>query len=201
VQVELVRWADVYRRCRQVAAEILKSDFRPDILVAIARGGFVPARILCDFLDVYDLASIKVAHYKAGARKAGSARVVFPLNADIARRRVLLVDDVNDTGDTLRVALPYLQEQSPSELKVAVLDQKAQSGFRVEYFGRLVRRWHWITYPWAVIEDLSDFVKKLDPAPASPEAARQALHDAYAMRPDDATLRYVAERCGLWEGE
>ncbi len=201
MQVELVSWADVYLRCRYVAAKILKSEFRPDIVVAIARGGFVPARILCDFLDIYDLASIKVAHYAAGARKAGAARIVFPLNADIAGRQALLVDDVNDTGDTLKAAVPYLQEQAPAGLRVAVLDHKEQSGFQVDYFGRAVGLWHWITYPWAAIEDLTDFVKKLDPPPGSLEAARQALRQVYATCPDDATLRDVADRCGLWDGK
>jgi hypothetical protein len=45
---------------------------------------------------------------------------------------------------------------------------------------------------------LTGFVKKLDPAPDTREAARQALQAAYAMRPADATLRDVARRCGMW---
>lgn len=192
MQVELVSWDDVYARCREVANQVRESGFRPDVVVAIARGGFAPARILCDFLDIHDLASIKVEHYRAGAREAGAARVVYPLNADITDRSVLLVDDVNDTGDTLAVASPYLKEQQPAELRVAVLDHKERTGFDVDYFGRRVREWHWITYPWAVIEDLSAFITRLEPLPETLEEARHSLEKAHGVRPADSTLMDVA---------
>ncbi len=197
MQVELTSWEQVYRRCREVAAKIFNSGFKPDIVVAIARGGFVPARILCDFLDVYDLACIKVEHYKAGARKTSAARVVFPLNADICGRRVLLMDDVNDTGDTLKIARPYLEAQKPAKLRVAVLDHKDGSGFQADYFGRRVRDWHWITYPWAAIEDLSAFVKKMDTLPGSLEDLGKALERNHGVRPEEATLRDVAQHLGI----
>ena len=197
MQVELVTWQDIYDRCRVVARSIRKQGIKPDLVVAIARGGFAPARVLCDFLDIHDLASIKVEHYAAGAREKGEARVLFPVNAELKGRRVLLVDDVNDSGETLAMARPYLREQAPAELHTAVLDQKQRSPEPVDFQGRLVTEWHWITYPWAALEDLSAFIGNLPETPASLEQARAAGREAHGREPGDATLRDLAEYLGL----
>jgi hypoxanthine phosphoribosyltransferase len=193
MQVELVSWNDVYARCRSIAHALREQDIAPDLIIAIARGGFAPARVLCDFLDIHDLASFKVEHYAAGAREKSVARVVFPVNTDIRNRRVLLVDDVNDSGDTLAVARPYLRELEPASLHTAVLDQKQNSPESVDLQGRLVTQWRWLTYPWAVMEDLSAWMRDREPRPASPTEMRQALEQAHGIRPADATLDDVME--------
>ena len=77
-----------------------QDQFKPDIVIAIARGGYVPARILCDRLDIYNLTSIRIAHYTGGSTKLELARLSIPLGIDIKGMQVLLVDDVTDTGDT-----------------------------------------------------------------------------------------------------
>ena len=58
--VKVVSWSEVVEWCRALAQKIRLSKFKPDVIVAIARGGFVPARLLCDYLDVIDLLSIKL---------------------------------------------------------------------------------------------------------------------------------------------
>ena len=95
---ELVSWNRVYQLSRLLAAGIREQGFAPDLVVAIARGGYVPARILCDQLHITQLSSIQVTHYQAGASKRKCARLIAPFNRDIRNRRVLIVDDVNDTG-------------------------------------------------------------------------------------------------------
>ena len=196
LEVELVSWESVYDRARTCARQIESDGFRPDLIVAIARGGFAPARILCDFLDIHDLASLKVEHYGAGAREKGAAKVVYPLNAEIGNLRVLLADDVNDSGETLIAAQKYLEELGPAEVRIAVLDQKTHSPVEAHYQGRQVREWRWITYPWAVIEDLSSFVQKLPDLPNRMEAVRNALYEAHGMKPEAATIRDVFHKLG-----
>ncbi|MGC8855160.1 MAG: phosphoribosyltransferase [Halothiobacillaceae bacterium] len=56
MNVELVSWASFHRLARDLAQRIRASNFQPDMIVAIARGGVVPARVLCDYLDIMDLA-------------------------------------------------------------------------------------------------------------------------------------------------
>lgn len=80
IPVELVSWERIEALARTLAFRIRDDGFQPDMIVAIARGGYVPARILCDYLGVMNLAGFRVEHYR-GAHKEPLARVQYPLSA------------------------------------------------------------------------------------------------------------------------
>lgn len=121
IPCELVTWDEFNRLSRNLASLIQESGFEPDMIVAIGRGGYMPARMLSDFLDLMDLASVRIVHYR-GAQKEPRAQVCFPLNADPKDRRVLLVDDVSDTGDTFFLAIDHLMTRGkPADIRTAVL--------------------------------------------------------------------------------
>ena len=124
MQCELITWAEVERLCKRLAGMIRDSGYKPDIVVTIGRGGYVPARLLCDYLHLMNLTSIKIEHYYAGTRKQKKAVIRYPLKADIENLQVLLVDDVNDTGDTLDLAIRHLKEHKPAEIRTAVMHNK-----------------------------------------------------------------------------
>jgi len=129
IPCELVSWEYFYRLTQRLARIIHTAWFRPDMIVAIGRGGYLPARVLSDYLNVFDLASIKIEHYR-GAHRQRAARVCYPLTADISGRHVLLVDDVSDSGETFELAVRHLLERGePAELRTAVLHHKRVSGF------------------------------------------------------------------------
>ena len=162
MRCETVSWAAMHSRCRRLVTKVRNSGFAPDLIVGIGRGGYIPARIIADFLDIMDLASFRIEHYR-GARKDAAARIKYPLAASIEGLDVLLVDDVTDSGDTFEVALAHLATRgTPRTVKTAVLDHKVSSPYVPDYFGRKVIKWRWIIYPWAVIEDLSGFVKAMN---------------------------------------
>lgn len=190
---ELVSWGMVYDLCRDLALSIRKSAFRPDIMVAIARGGYVPARILCDFLDISALASIRIVHYTAGAKKEKAARLVAPLNEDIRGLQVLLVDDVNDSGETLAVATGHLRALGPAALRVAVLQQKQVSPFIPDFFGAGIRTWRWIIYPWAVHEDIGGFLGRMEAGerPGSVQEAAAFFSRHYGIRVPNRVLEDI----------
>jgi len=58
--------------------------------VAIGRGGYVPARIVCDFLEISDLAAIKIEHWGMGAQKQDAALLRFPLNIYLERPQLAI---------------------------------------------------------------------------------------------------------------
>ncbi|MDX1803823.1 MAG: phosphoribosyltransferase [Alcanivorax sp.] len=188
ITVELIPWSRIEDTARRCARWVRRDAFQPDLVVAIARGGFIPARLLCDHLGIHRLAGIQVSHYGAGAQVTGQARVVTPLNVDVHGRKVLLVDDVNDSGATLAVALDYLRALSPAALKVAVLVQKERSPVPVDYYGQLLESWRWLTFPWARVEDISDFAERLLPGERDHQRVRAALYQAHGIRPDDCLL-------------
>ena len=179
---ELISWRRVYLLARMLAYMINGDNFQPEVIVAIARGGYVPARILCDFLDVNILTSIRIEHYLPGANKQRIARLTDPLAIDIKGKNVLVVDDVNDTGETLEVAVHHLKEFSPQDVRVAVLNQKTTSGFRPDYFAHKIIKWRWLIYPWAVMEDISGLLAKIDLEPSTVEKAASVFHEKYSCK-------------------
>jgi hypoxanthine phosphoribosyltransferase len=188
MRCELVTWAAVYSRCRRLVRKIRESGFAPDLIVGIGRGGYIPARVISDFLGIMDLASFKIEHYHAAQRDV-SAMVKYPLAADVEARHVLLVDDVTDSGDTFDVAIAHLSERgTPSTIHTAVLDHKVSSSYTPDYFGRKVIKWRWIIYPWAVIEDLSGFVASMHTPSSNIETIRKRLADEHGIRVPRATL-------------
>ncbi len=175
IHCELISWAEVQRLCQQLAGRVRASGYHPDIVIAIGRGGYVPARLLCDCLDIMALTTIKIEHYRSGASRQEQAVIRFPLKADIRGLKVLLVDDVNDTGDTLDVAIEHLQTFHPAEIRTAVMHHKTTTSFNVDYYARKVIKWRWLIYPWAVYEDIAGFLQRLSPPPRSLADARQRL--------------------------
>ena len=179
---ELISWRRIHRLSRHLYKKIKKNGYNPDMIIAIARGGYVPARILCDFMDIYTLTSIRIVHYIAGAKKQKQARMTIPLCCDIRGKKVLLVDDVSDTGDTFDIALPYIRSLEPDEVKTAVLHHKKTSSYRPDFHAEKIVKWRWLIYPWAVIEDLSGFITQMDPVPDNMDKAAERLEERYHFR-------------------
>ena len=176
IKCYFVGWDRAYRLGRKIARKIRASGFVPDIVIGVARGGVVPARIVCDFLHQKDLTSIKVEHWGIAVTH-GTARIKFPLpgEIDISGKKILIVDDVADTGDSYHVILDHINKRSPAEVKTAVLQYKTCSTFIPDYWGEKHDAWKWIIYPWALYEDMTGFIKRVLVRPMTQEDIRKAL--------------------------
>ncbi len=177
----LVSWDEVYRLAKILAFKIKKSGFKPDLVIGIARGGLVPARIVCDFLLQKDLAAIKVEHWGIAATP-GKAEIKFPLPIDISGKKILIVDDVVDTGDTYSVTMDYLKGKNALEIKSSVLHYKTRSTFVPDYWSEKQDEWKWIIYPWAVYEDLTGFIERVLIKPMAHEEIRKALKNNFDIK-------------------
>ena len=191
LRCELISWTEVERLCQRLAGLIRESGYRPDLVIAIGRGGYVPARLLCDYMHIMGLTSIKIEHYLSGANRQEEVVIRYPLKADIRGLRVLVVDDVNDTGDTLEAATQHLQTFQPGEIRTAVMHHKAVTRFNVDYYARKIIKWRWLIYPWAVNEDISGFLNRLTPAPGSLEDARKLLAERFTIKISQQRLRDI----------
>lgn len=189
---ELVSWVQMARMVRGLALDIHAAGFRPDLIIAIARGGYVPARLLADYLGVMDLTSFRIEHYTRGAQKASSARVKYPLAVDVTGARVLVVDDVGDTGDTFVTAMAHIRRHgAPAAIKTAALHFKAACRYTPDFYVRKVVKWRWITYPWAVIEDLTGFIERMEERPTTIEGVAARLEQDHGVRVTRRTLQDV----------
>ncbi len=124
----------------------------------------------------------------SAAKEKTGVRVRFPLAVEIRDKKVLVVDDVTDTGETLEHAIEYILSFSPREVRTAVLQHKSGSRFRPDYFAREEKEWRWIIYPWAVHEDVVGFCQRiLDHEVLTPGQVREALLRRYRIQvPPDA---------------
>jgi len=189
LKAELISLEQVYETCFRLAHKISRSGLSFDIVIAIARGGFPPARFLCDFLNIEILHSLQVSHYSSGARKKEKAHILSKDTGDIKDKRILLVDDVNDTGMSLRAAYDSL-EAAP-KVSTAVMHEKDTTGFRAGFAGRGLEEWKWLIYPWALTEDLLEFLDKGDMLDAGPGRAQRFLKDEYDLHIEEEQLKNV----------
>ena len=70
VPVKLVSWEEIVEWSRGLARKIKESGYKPTVIIAVARGGYVPARLLADFLNVTNMLSIQSQHWTKAARAA-----------------------------------------------------------------------------------------------------------------------------------
>ncbi|MFW9786905.1 MAG: phosphoribosyltransferase [Candidatus Thorarchaeota archaeon] len=151
---------DIYNYAYQTATKVKRSGWRPDAIVGIARGGWVHARIACDLLGVKDLYSVKVDHWGVTATKDGKAKLTCPLVGDVNGKKVLVIDDITDTGESLTMAVEHVKEKGAADVKSATLMHIAGSKFVPDYFGVEIA-WAWEIWPWNFYEDISALIKKI----------------------------------------
>lgn len=191
---QLISWDEAYQLSRKLAKEIKSSRFRPDLVIAIGRGGFVPARIVCDFLLHSLLTSIKIEHWDIAACKRPEAAVRFPLAVDVQDQSILIIDDVTDTGDTLRAALDYVKSLGAGETKTGVMQHKTTSSVVPDFYADIIKDWRWIIYPWAAHEDLVGFTEKvLSVELETREQIRARLKEQYTLVLDENCLTEVLD--------
>ena len=140
-----INWETTIRYCEELAKKI---DFRPDIIVGISRGGLVPARILSDILGVKKVGILGISFYKGLGETEEKPEITQDLSIDVKGSSILLVDDVADSGKSLKAAKKYLQDGGI--IKTATLHYKPRSEYKPDYFVHSTSAW--IVYPWEVHE-------------------------------------------------
>lgn len=155
-------WDEVVSLVTRITGQIKEYNFDPDIIIAMSRGGFSPARILCDHLNIKRLASIQIEYYTGIGTTKKTPRVIFPLNADVEGLNVLIVDDVADTGHSMRLAMEHIQKYRPQTMKTATIHTKPWLSFKPDFSALEVNEW--IVYPWEVFESLNSVTRMLKKA-------------------------------------
>jgi len=154
----LYNWNDICKLCKELSRKIKASGYRVDVIVAVARGGWVPARILADLLEIKELYSVKTEHWGMVATITGEARITQPLNVSLKGKNVLIVDDVADTGETIRLVKEHVKSMLAKDIRIAVIDYKKTSKFVPDYYAAEIEGWKWIVYPWSLKEDIKGLI-------------------------------------------
>ncbi len=145
---EILTWENFGTASRELAQVVADSGYRPDVVVAVARGGLTVAGALAYALGVKNCGAMNVEFY-TGVDERLDVPVVLPPTldlVDVAGLRVLVADDVADTGHTLRLVREVLV-QHVAEARTAVLYRKPRSVVTPDYAWRETDLW--IDFPWS----------------------------------------------------
>jgi hypoxanthine phosphoribosyltransferase len=161
----IVDWNSAYDLCKDVSEEIKAAGFKPEIIVGVARGGWYLARVLCDFFLLKDLLSLKMEHWGITATITGEAMLKYGLDEKacemLSGKRVLIADDVTDTGDSLKLVVEYVKSLGAREVKTVTMHHKTSSSYVPDFYGELMSDWTWIVYPWSIHEDVMELSEKI----------------------------------------
>lgn len=147
-------WSDIEMLIDKLA-ERVSSRYEPNMLIGILRGGAIVASMLSDVLNMREVYTIGCRSY-TGVGERETVVIYQPLSLDsLWDRDVLIVDDVADTGETMRHIVQYVKGLRPKTLKTATLHIKPHTSFVPDFYVENVNAW--IVYPWST----NEFVRNL----------------------------------------
>lgn len=158
IQYEISTWNQAYDMLLNIAQKIQTHPYEPDIIVGIAKGGLVPARILTDLLETPQLVILQIEFYVDIAQTKQEPILRQALTSSVNGKRVLLADDIADTGKTLQLATNHLQQQGAQEIKTTTLYLKPESIIKPDFYGKQTS--NWVIFPWDVKETLRKILQK-----------------------------------------
>jgi len=144
-------WRQIYSMLLSQSHSIRGSGFCPDVIVGVSRGGWLPARVLSDLLENANLANAKAESY-TGIATGGTPSLTQSVSADVAGKRVLVVDEVADSGKSLRLVAEHVSALGAREVKTATLFLKVGCPFKPDYFAAETDSW--VVFPWEIKETL-----------------------------------------------
>ncbi len=145
---EVLSWGAFGKAVRELSQQVVNSGYRPDLLLSITRGGMLPAGAMSYAMGIKNLHIINVEFY-TGVDKRLPMPVLLPpvpVAVDLSGQKILIIDDVADTGETLRMVRDFC-DQHVAETRTAVLYEKPTSVVQCDYVWK--RTSEWISFPWS----------------------------------------------------
>jgi hypoxanthine phosphoribosyltransferase len=152
---EVMTWEELGEGARELAERIHADGFEPEVILAIARGGLLVAGALGYALGVKNTYTMNVEFYTGRDERLAAPMILPPVPelVDLAEARLLIADDVADTGRTLALVKDFCAG-SVAEVRVAVLYEKPTSVVAGDYVWR--RTDSWITFPWSALPPVNE---------------------------------------------
>jgi len=183
-------WDEIYNMLLDQAIRIKQSGFQPDLIVGVSRGGWIPGRILSDLLGNAHTANVKIEFYVGIGQTSKKPVVTQPISEEIANKRVLVVDDVADTGESMFVALDHVLERHAGDVRTITIYHKPHSKFKPDFFAETTS--HWIVFPWERLETAQLLIQEAKSQGHSRDSVKQTLSKCgMAEKTVDALLKLV----------
>jgi hypoxanthine phosphoribosyltransferase len=163
-EFEVPTWRRLYLMLLGQAEKIRESSFKPDIIIAVSRGGWLPARVLADLLEA-GLGNVRVEFYLGVGETRKAPVLTQSASVAVAGKKVLVVDDVADSGESLKLVKAHVLQQGAKEARIATVYYKPWSGVKPEFYVLETRRW--VVFPWELKETVRKIVEKYKNADAA----------------------------------
>jgi uncharacterized protein len=172
-------WAEADAWADRIADAVRANGRVPETIVALTRGGWVPARLLADRLGVKRLVSIRLQHWGVTAQPSGKAELTEGLSGPVRGQTVLVVDDITDTGESLALATQAVRDGGASRVESAACLHIGHSKFVPDYFAEQIPRdaWVWVVFPWNYWEDVRHLVQQAEAEGKDVAGIRALLHE------------------------
>jgi len=139
-------WDQIEEMVENVCKQIIEKKFFPNYIIALGRGGLIPARLVSDRLGINDIGFINVKLYKNVGVK-NKEITIKNFNDIIENKNILLIDDIADSGETIEKTIKHLLCTRYKTLKTAVLLIRESIVRKPSFFDRVVKK-EWIVFPW-----------------------------------------------------
>ena len=173
LEFEILSWDQIYGLLLNLSEAVRKSGFEADLIVGVSRGGLIPTRIMSDLLENPSLANVTAEFYVGVAETKQEPSITQPVSASVDGKKVLVVDDLADTGKSLKLVTSHLKSRGASEVRIATIYYKPWSITVPDYYEKETRRW--IVFPWEQKETVRKIVEKVIGAGRTVEDAKEKL--------------------------
>jgi hypothetical protein len=142
-------WKDIEEYTKLLSKKIKKSKFVPDYIICIMRGGMILSRMLSDQLEVKEILPFLISSYTKDNKRGGLIITEFEYSF-ITGKKVLICDEIVDSGETLETVIKMVNKHKPSEMKTVALLLKDGCKIIPDFYVYKESKQKWINFPWEI---------------------------------------------------
>jgi hypoxanthine phosphoribosyltransferase len=170
---DIPSWNQIYSLLLELAEAVRRSGFEPDVIVGVSRGGWIPARIMSDLLGKPKLANVAAEYYVGVAETKHKPIITQPVSLPVKDKKLLVVDDVADRGESLKLVEAHLKKEGASEIRIATIYYKPWSVTVPHYYQKETS--NWVIFPWEQKEAVRNVFEKFRAEGKTEEDAKEKL--------------------------
>jgi hypoxanthine phosphoribosyltransferase len=137
-------WEFFGELCRVLAVKVATGGYIPEIIIGIAKAGVIPGAVVASILRC-DFYSLKISRDSGSERVRARPRILSAAPKEAAGKRVLIVDELCTSGETLRIALNAVRQVKPAEVRTATSLVKV-GGYKPDFYS--LETTATVVFPW-----------------------------------------------------
>ncbi|BCU68206.1 phosphoribosyltransferase [Sulfolobales archaeon HS-7] len=167
VEYYVPEWEKIEEDIMNAAKKMVDDGYLPTMAIAISTGGLIPAKILADIIGIEKLKFVEVKLYRGISQKENKPTVHAIYIDNVEKEKIIVVDDVSDSGETLETTINAISMFRPTKLKSMTVYVKPWTKLMPDYYAGIIDKW--IIFPW----DKWEFLREKHDIPINYELRRR----------------------------